>query len=88
MRRRGYTPEAIRNLCERIGVGKKESLVDYGDARILCEGRPEQAGPRVMGVQTIEVVIDNYPEGKGEYLDAINNPGRPREQGNARSLSR
>jgi glutaminyl-tRNA synthetase len=75
MRRRGYTPEAIRNFCERIGVGKKESLVDMGMLEFCVREDLNKRAPRVMGVlRPLKVVIDNYPEGEVEYLDAINNP--------------
>ncbi len=75
MRRRGYTPEAIRNFCERIGVGKKESLVDMGLLEFCVREDLNKRAQRVMGVlRPLKVVIDNYPEGKQEYLDAVNNP--------------
>ena len=78
MRRRGYTPEAIRNFCERIGVGKKESLVDMGMLEFCVREDLNKRAPRVMGVlRPLKVVIDNYPEGEDEYLDAINNPEDP-----------
>ena len=78
MRRRGYTPEAIRNFCERIGVGKKESLVDMGLLEFCVREDLNKRSPRVMGVlRPLKVVIDNYPEGQVEYLDAINNPEDP-----------
>jgi glutaminyl-tRNA synthetase len=74
MRRRGYTPEAIRNFCERIGVGKKDSLVDVAMLEFCVREDLNKRAPRVMGVlRPLKVVIDNYPEGE-EYLDAINNP--------------
>ena len=66
MRRRGYTPEAIRNLCERIGVGKKESLVDMGMLEFCVREDLNKRAPRVMGVlRPLKVVIDNYPVGMG-----------------------
>ena len=75
MRRRGYTPEAIRNFCDRIGVGKKESLVDLALLEFCVREDLNKIAPRVMGVlRPLRVVIDNYPEGQVEYLDAINNP--------------
>ena len=78
MRRRGYTPEAIRNFCERIGVGKKESLVDMGLLEFCVREDLNKQAPRVMGVlRPLKVVIDNYPEEEVEYLDAINNPEDP-----------
>ncbi|MBI3592563.1 MAG: glutamine--tRNA ligase, partial [Nitrospirae bacterium] len=78
MRRRGYTPEAIRNFCERIGVGKKESLVDLALLEYCVREDLNKRAPRVMGVlRPLKVVIDNYPEGQEEYLDAVNNPEDP-----------
>ncbi len=78
MRRRGYTPEAIRNFCERIGVGKRESLVDLALLEYCVREDLNLKAQRVMGVlRPLKVVIDNYPEGEVEYLDAINNPEDP-----------
>lgn len=78
MRRRGYTPEAIRNFCERIGVGKKESLVDMALLEYCVREHLNKIAPRVMAVlHPLKVVITNYPEHKEEYLDAINNPEDP-----------
>ncbi len=78
MRRRGYTPEAIRNFCERIGVGKKESLVDIALLEYCLRDDLNKRAPRVMAVlRPLRVVIENYPEGQVEYLDAINNPEDP-----------
>lgn len=78
MRRRGYTPEAIRNFCERIGVGKKESLVDMALLEYCVREHLNKIAPRVMAVlRPLKVVITNYPEHKEEYLDAINNPEDP-----------
>jgi len=78
IRRRGYTPEAIRNFCERIGVGKKESLVDLSLLEYCIREDLNPRAPRVMAVlRPLRVVIDNYPEDQTEYLDAINNPEDP-----------
>jgi glutaminyl-tRNA synthetase len=78
MRRRGYPPEAVRNFCERIGVGKKESLVDMGLLEFCVREDLNKRAPRVMGVlRPLKVIIDNYPVGQEEYLDAINNPEDP-----------
>ena len=78
MRRRGYTPAAIRNFCDRIGVGKKESLVDLALLEFCVREDLNKAAPRVMAVlRPLRVVIDNYPEGQVDYLDAINNPEDP-----------
>jgi glutaminyl-tRNA synthetase len=78
MRRRGYTPEAIRTFCEKIGVGKRESTVDLALLEYCVREDLNMRATRVMGVlRPLKVVIDNYPEGKEEYLDAINNPEDP-----------
>jgi len=78
IRRRGYTPEAIRNFCDRIGVGKKESLVDMGLLEYCVREHLNKVAPRVMAVlHPLKVVITNYPEGQEEYLDAVNNPEDP-----------
>ncbi|MGC9965568.1 MAG: glutamine--tRNA ligase/YqeY domain fusion protein [Syntrophobacteraceae bacterium] len=78
MRRRGYTPEAIRNFCERIGVGKRESLVDLALLEYCVREDLNRRAERVMGVlRPLKVVIENYPEGRVEQLEAINNPEDP-----------
>ncbi|MDA8338804.1 MAG: glutamine--tRNA ligase/YqeY domain fusion protein, partial [Nitrospiraceae bacterium] len=78
IRRRGYTPEVIRNFCDRIGVGKKESLVDMGLLEYCVREHLNKVAPRVMAVlHPLKVVITNYPEGQEEYLDAVNNPEDP-----------
>lgn len=75
MRRRGYTPEAIRDFAERIGVGKKESLVDIALLEHCVRKDLNIKAPRVMSVlKPLKVVILNYPENKTEYLEAVNNP--------------
>jgi glutaminyl-tRNA synthetase len=75
MRRRGYTPEAIRNFCERIGVAKSNSTVDIGLLEHFIRQDLNQRAPRVMTVlRPLRVVIDNYPEDLVEDLDAVNNP--------------
>ncbi|MCE5243332.1 MAG: glutamine--tRNA ligase/YqeY domain fusion protein [Syntrophobacteraceae bacterium] len=77
-RRRGFTPESIRTFCERIGVGKKESLVDYALLEYCLREDLNKRASRVMGVlRPLRVVIENYPEGQVEELDAINNPEDP-----------
>lgn len=78
MRRRGYTPEAIRNFCDRIGVGKRESIVDMGLLEYCVREHLNKTAPRVMAVlRPLKVIIDNYPEGQEELLDAVNNPEDP-----------
>ncbi len=75
LRRRGYTPEAIRNFCERIGVAKADSMVDMALLEYCVREDLNRHAPRVMGVlNPLKVVIENYPEDKEEELEAINNP--------------
>ncbi len=78
MRRRGYTPEAIRNFCERIGVAKRNSVVDIAMLEHCLREDLNKRAPRVMAVlRPIKVVLENYPEGQVEDLDAVNNPEDP-----------
>jgi len=78
LRRRGYTPEAIRNFCQRIGVSKSNSLVDIALLEHCIREDLNLRAPRVMAVlRPLRVVIDNYPEGQTEELDAQNNPEDP-----------
>ena len=78
LRRRGYTPESIRNFCERIGVAKADSTVDIALLEYCIREDLNKRAPRVMGVlHPLKVVIDNYPAGKVEELEAINNPEDP-----------
>jgi glutaminyl-tRNA synthetase len=78
MRRRGYTPEAIRTFCERIGVGKRENLVDLALLEFCVREDLNFRAPRVMGVlRPLKVVLVNYPEGQTEELEAVNNPEDP-----------
>jgi glutaminyl-tRNA synthetase len=75
LRRRGYTPAALRNFCERIGVAKAESMVDYALLEhCLREDLNRTAERRMAVLRPLKVVIENYPEGKVEELEAINNP--------------
>jgi len=78
LRRRGYTPESIRNFCERIGVAKTDSTIDIALLEHCIREDLNKRAPRVMGVlRPLRVVIDNYPENETEELDAINNPEDP-----------
>ncbi|MGD0266784.1 MAG: glutamine--tRNA ligase/YqeY domain fusion protein [Candidatus Methylomirabilota bacterium] len=78
LRRRGYTPEAIRDFCDRIGVAKKDSTVDIALLEHCLREDLNRRAPRVMGVlKPLRVVIENYPEGQGEELAAVNNPEDP-----------
>jgi glutaminyl-tRNA synthetase len=75
MRRRGYTPAAIRNFCERIGVAKRENLIDVALLEHAVREELNVRAPRVMGVlRPLRVVIENYPEGRTEHVDVVNNP--------------
>ena len=75
LRRHGYTPESIRTFCNRIGVAKKESIVDIALLEYCLREDLNKRVPRVMAVlHPLRVVIDNYPEDKVEELDAVNNP--------------
>jgi glutaminyl-tRNA synthetase len=78
LRRRGYTPESIRNFCERIGVAKRENVVDIANLEHAIREDLNVRAPRVMGVlNPLKVVIENYPEGQSEDVDVINNPEDP-----------
>lgn len=75
MRRRGYTPEAIRNFCARIGVAKNDNLVDISLLEACVRDDLNERAPRVMGVlRPLKVIIDNYPEGRTEEFECANHP--------------
>ncbi|MGA2035688.1 MAG: glutamine--tRNA ligase/YqeY domain fusion protein, partial [Thermoguttaceae bacterium] len=75
LRRRGYTPEAIRNFCARIGVAKFDGVIDIALLEHCLREDLNKRAARVMAVlRPLRVVIDNYPEGRTEELDAVNNP--------------
>lgn len=77
LRRRGYTPAALRDFCERIGVAKSNSLVDVAMLEHCVREDLNEQADRVMAVlEPLKVVITNYPEGKTEYLEAENHPTR------------
>jgi glutaminyl-tRNA synthetase len=78
LRRRGYTPEAIRNFCTIIGVAKTDSVVDIRLLEHCLREDLNTRARRVMGVlRPLKVVLENYPEGKTEEFDAVNNPEDP-----------
>jgi glutaminyl-tRNA synthetase len=78
LRRRGYTPESIRDFCDRVGVAKKENVIDVALLEHAVREDLNRRAPRVMCVlQPVRMVIDNYPEGKVEELAAVNNPEDP-----------
>lgn len=75
LRRRGYTPEAIRAFCEHIGVGKREAVVELQLLEHFIREDLNKRSPRVMAVlKPVKVIIENYPEGQVEELEAVNNP--------------
>jgi glutaminyl-tRNA synthetase len=75
LRRRGYPPEAIRKFCEMIGVGKRDNLVDLALLEYCVRETLNYTAPRVMAVlRPLKVVLLNYPEGRVEELQAVNNP--------------
>jgi glutaminyl-tRNA synthetase len=78
LRRRGYTPESIRNFCERIGVAKRDSMVDIALLEYCVREDLNKLAPRVMAVlHPLRVVILNYPDDQVEELEAVNNPEDP-----------
>ncbi|MGO5082344.1 glutamine--tRNA ligase/YqeY domain fusion protein [Oscillospiraceae bacterium LCP25S3_F9] len=80
LRRRGYTPKSIRNFCERIGVSKVNSIVDYGFLEYCLREDLNETAQRVMTVlNPIKLIITNYPEDKSETFMVENNPNRPED---------
>ena len=78
LRRRGYTPEAILDFIERIGVAKSNSMVNIGLLEhCVREELNQKASRRIAVLKPVKVIIDNYPEGKVEYFDVTNNPNDP-----------
>jgi glutaminyl-tRNA synthetase len=78
LRRRGFTPEAIRDFCGRIGVAKRDSTVDLALLEHCVREDLNRRAPRAMAVlRPLRVVLENYPEGKVEELEAVNNPEDP-----------
>ena len=78
LRRRGYTPEAIRDFCDRIGVAKKENVIDVALLEHCVREDLNRRAPRAMAVlKPLKVVIENYPDGLVEEMDVVNNPEDP-----------
>jgi glutaminyl-tRNA synthetase len=78
MRRRGYPAEAIRAFCDRIGVAKRENMVELGLLEHFVRDDLNRRAPRAMAVlRPLKVVIENYPEGRMEEFEAVNNPEDP-----------
>jgi len=75
MRRRGYTPASLRAFCESIGVARRDNMVQIGQLEYEVRTDLNRSAPRVMGVlRPLKVVIENWPEGKTDELEAVNNP--------------
>ncbi len=75
LRRRGYTPEAIRDFCDRIGVAKNDAIIDIRLLEHSLRDHLNKTAPRAMAVlRPLKVVITNFPDGETDWLDAINNP--------------
>ncbi|MCY4532521.1 MAG: glutamine--tRNA ligase/YqeY domain fusion protein [Gammaproteobacteria bacterium] len=78
MRRRGYTAHSIRDFCRRIGVTRSDNNVELAMLESCIREHLDKVAPRVMGViNPIRIVIENYPPGETELLDAVNHPGNP-----------
>ena len=78
MRRRGYPPVAIREFCEAVGVAKRDNLIELANLEFHVRQVLNRESDRRMAVlRPLKLVIDNYPDGEGELLDAINNPEDP-----------
>jgi glutaminyl-tRNA synthetase len=78
LRRRGYTPEAIRRFADEIGVAKRENTVDVGLLEHFVREDLNKRAPRAMAVlRPLEVIIDNYPDGQAEMMNVVNNPEDP-----------
>jgi glutaminyl-tRNA synthetase len=78
IRRRGYTPEAMRNFCAAIGLSKTNGIIELGRLEYFVREDLNKRAARVMAVlRPLKVVIDNYPEGRVEQMDAVNNPEDP-----------
>src|SRR5215472_11363512 len=78
MRRRGYTPEGTRNFCARLGVSKTNGITEFGLLEYFIREDLNRRAPRVMAVlRPLRLVIDNYPEGQVEQMEAVNNPEDP-----------
>ena len=80
LRRRGYTPVSIRNFCDRIGVSKVNSTVDYGFLEFCLREDLNDRAERTMAVlDPVKLIITNYPEGKSEEFEIENNPNHPED---------
>ena len=89
LRRRGYTPKAIRNFCERVGVAKSPNTIPYAFLEFCLREDLNETAQRVMAVlKPVKLTITNYPEGKSEMVTVENNPNRPEDGTREVSFSR
>jgi len=89
LRRRGYTPQAIRTFCERVGVAKADNTIDYAFLEYCLREHLNEVARRVMVVlRPVKLVITNYPAGASESFEVENNPLRPEEGTHTVSFSR
>ena len=78
LRRRGYTPESIRNFCEQVGVAKRQNVIDIAMLEHAVRDDLNKRAPRALAVlRPLKVVIENFPVGQTEELEAVNNPEDP-----------
>ena len=78
LRRRGYTPESIRDFCARVGVAKKENVIDVGLLEHCVREDLNRRAPRAMAVlRPLKLVLTNYPEGQSEEMEVVNHPDDP-----------
>jgi glutaminyl-tRNA synthetase len=78
LRRRGYTPESIRDFCTRVGVAKKENVIDVGLLEHCVREDLNRRAPRAMAVlRPLKLVLTNYPEGHSEEMEMVNHPDHP-----------
>lgn len=78
LRRRGYTPQSIRNFAETVGVAKRDNIIDVSLLEFCAREDLNKVATRTMAVlDPVKLIIDNYPEGQTEELDAVNNPEDP-----------
>ena len=78
LRRRGFTPKSIRDFCTRVGVAKKENVIDMGLLEHCVREDLNRWAPRAMAVlRPLKLVLTNYPEGQVEHMDVVNHPDDP-----------
>lgn len=78
LRRRGYTPQSIRNFAETVGVAKRDNIIDVSLLEFCAREDLNKVATRTMAVlDPVKLIIDNYPEGQTEEMDAVNNPENP-----------